>query len=149
MEGYNEQRESHKKDREDALKTFYDQQNELNEIMHSLVGLSNRGLYFKDLDLFALNEEVRPTDQMSFTKVYSKGGVLFFNGFVKKYGEVGWHFHPDCYEEIEIKTGSLYEAVSKKTYNEGEIISLEKGIAHFLIALKDTRIHTKIIKSDG
>ncbi len=64
--------------------------------------------------------------------------MLAFDTIMNRGGEFGLHTHSDCVEICEVVSGEIHDLISNKVYKSGEVMTIQKGVEHMLIALKKT-----------
>jgi len=121
-----------------AMKQFYAESLELDQMLSSFNGKSASPINFDKLDKFPLDEDVKLNDKVQVRKIESSLNKLVFQTRMCRHGEFGWHYHDDCQEFTQVIYGCLFDSLSGRTFNEGESVTYKKSEKHIPIALKDS-----------
>ena len=66
---------------------------------------------------------------------------------MKKGGKIGWHYHPDCIEILNITKGTMVDLHTELIYTENDAVKYIPMEEHTIYALEDLSITVLITKT--
>lgn len=101
---------------------------------------------WKEFIAFPMKEWLIVKDNVKFIRNESEEGTVEIDLIMKKNCTLGWHYHPDCTEEITVVKGTILDSHNNMMLREGHSHLYLPMIQHSLNALEDTILRVTVIK---